>query len=103
MLFRDVLSLISVVYSVNDIGNNVEAETTKTVFCDKQSIRQSEFYQAAATGLRPEIMFVIRSIDYDNEPRLEFKSKKYTIIRTYDKNGEFTELVCQGIVGTEVR
>lgn len=103
MLFRDVLDLVSIAYTINDIGNSAEVETKKTVFCDKQSIRQSEFYQAQASGLKPELMFVVRTIDYNNEQCLEYNSKKYNIIRTYDKNGELTELVCSGIVGTEVR
>lgn len=103
MLFRDVLYLVSVVYSVNDVGNSTEVETKTTVLCDKQSIRQSEFYQAQALGLKPELMFVIRTVDYNNESRLEYNSKKYNVIRAYDKSGELTELVCSGIVGTEVR
>ena len=103
MLFRDTIDLVSVAYSTNDVGNSAEVETKLTVYADKQSIRQSEFYQAAQTGLKPELMFVIRTIDYNNETRLEYNSKKYNIIRAYDKTGEFTELICQGIVGTEVR
>ena len=104
MLFRDVIDLVSVTTTtVNTIGNLVETETKKTVFADKQSIRQTEFYQAQATGLKPEIMFVIRTIDYANEEKLEYNNKKYNIIRSFDKNGELTELICQGIVGTEVR
>jgi SPP1 family predicted phage head-tail adaptor len=103
MLFRDVVDLVSVAYTINDLGNTTEVETKNTVFADKQSIRQSEFYQAQALGLKPELMFVVRTIDYNNESRLEYNSKKYNVIRAYDKSGELTELVCSGIVGTEVR
>ena len=98
MLFKDVIKLISITPSENNMGDVIGAKTTKEVYADRQSIRQSEFYQAAATGLRPEIMFVIRSIDYGGEPKLEYDSKTYTIIRTYDKDGELTELICQGVV-----
>jgi SPP1 family predicted phage head-tail adaptor len=98
VLFKDVISLISITTTENAMGDSVETPVKRTVYADKQSIRQSEFYQAAATGLRPEIMFVIRSIDYNQEPKLEYNSKTYSIIRTYDKDGELTELVCQGIV-----
>lgn len=98
MLFRDVVKLISNTVTENDIGDPVEVPVKREVFADKQSIRQSEFYQAAATGLRPELMFVVRSIDYEGEPKLKYNGKEYTIIRTYDKDGELTELVCQGVV-----
>lgn len=98
MLFRDVVTLIDVAYATNGIGDTIETEIRTEVFADKQSIRQSEFYQAAATGLRPELMFVVRSIDYNQQPKLDYDGKTYTIIRAYDKDGEFTELVCQGVV-----
>jgi len=98
MLFREVINLISITTTENDIGDIIDAETKRQVFADKKSVRQNEFYQAAATGLRPEIMFVVRTIDYEQEPKLEFSSKTYNIIRTYDKDDEFTELVCSGLV-----
>ena len=98
MLFRDVVKLISVTVTENDMGDIIETPVEREVFADKQSIRQSEFYQAAATGLRPELMFVVRSIDYEGEPKLKYNGKKYAIIRTYDKDGELTELICQGVV-----
>jgi SPP1 family predicted phage head-tail adaptor len=100
MLFRDVVKLISVTTTENDMGDVIETPVEREVFADKQSIRQSEFYQAAATGLRPELMFVVRSIDYNQEPKLKHgdKDKTYTIIRTYEKDGELIELVCQGVV-----
>lgn len=98
MLFRDVVELISVTTTENDMGDIIETQTEREVYADKQSIRQSEFYQAAATGLRPELMFVVRSIDYEGEPKLKYNGKEYTIIRTYDKDGELIELICQGVV-----
>ena len=98
MLFRDVVKLISITVTENDMGDIIETPVERQVFADKQSIRQSEFYQAAATGLRPELMFVVRSIDYEGEPKLKYNGKEYAIIRTYDKDGELTELICQGVV-----
>ena len=95
MFFRDTIDLINVTTTVNDIGNIVETETSRTVFADKGSIKQSEFYQAMAQGLKPELTFIIRTIEYENEPMLEYNSKPYTIIRTYEKD-EFIELICQG-------
>lgn len=98
MLFREVIKLISVATTENSMGDVIETPTEREVFADKQSIRQTEFYQAAATGLRPELMFVVRSVDYDGEQKLKHNNKEYTIIRTYDKDGELIELICQGVV-----
>lgn len=98
MLFRDVISLITITTTENELGDTIEVPTERQVFADKQSVRQSEFYQAAATGLRPELMFVVRTIEYNGETKLKYNGKEYSIIRTYDKDGELTELVCQGVV-----
>ena len=98
MLFKEVIKLISITTTENELGDTIEVSTERQVFADKQSVRQSEFYQAAATGLRPELMFVVRTIEYNGETRLKYNGKEYSIIRTYDKDGELTELVCQGVV-----
>ena len=98
MLFKEVIKLISVTVTENDMGDIIETPVEREVYADKQSIRQSEFYQAAATGLRPELMFVVTSIEYEGEQKLKYNDKEYTIIRTYDKDDELTELICQGVV-----
>ena len=102
MLFRDVVKLISNTVTENDMGDIIETPVEREVFADKQSIRQSEFYQAAATGLRPELMFVVRTIEYNGETRLKYNGKEYSIIRVYDKDGELTEIVCQGVVNRAI-
>jgi SPP1 family predicted phage head-tail adaptor len=56
-------------------------------------VRQNEFYEAKQLGLKPQLMFVIRSIEFKNDERLKYKSKEYEIIRMYDK-GETVELIC---------
>ena len=98
MLFRDVVDLIRVTTTTNEIGDSIEVETSREVFANKKSIRQSEFYQAAMTDLRPELMFEVRSIEYNEEPSLRYEGRDYNIIRTHSKNGEITELVCSGLV-----
>ena len=97
MLFREQLTLIAVTSTVNTLGDPVQTDTETVVFADKASVRQSEFYQAAATGLRPSIMFLVRTIDYSQQPLAKWNSKKYRIIRTYDRPDELTELVCEGV------
>jgi SPP1 family predicted phage head-tail adaptor len=98
MLFRDVVELITVVNTVNDMKDPIKTPSYREVFANKKSIRQNEFYQAAATGLRPELMFEIRTIEYEGERQIRYNKKTYNIIRTYDKNEEITELICSGVV-----
>ena len=97
MRWSDVLYLLKEITTENDMGDIITDIEKRMVYGDKKSIRQSEFYQAQATGLRPELAFEIRSIEYDDEELIEYNEKTYQIIRTYDK-GEFIELICQGVV-----
>ena len=98
MLFREVIQLISITYTENAMGDMIETKVEKQVFANKKSIRQSEFYQAASTGLKPELMFEVRSIEYDRQPKLKHDNKEYNIIREFTKNGEISELICEGMV-----
>lgn len=100
MRFSNTIKLISVTNSANNIGDPIEAETEREVPAEEESVRQSEFYQAAATGLRPEKVFKMWSGEYNNEPKLEHNGVTYTIIRTFTsvKDKRIIELICQGIV-----
>lgn len=95
--WSDVISLISETYTENDIGDFIPVETYTEVFASKKSIRQSEFYQAQAAGLKPSIAFDVRSVEYNDEKLLEYDGKKYGIMRAYDRS-EFIELICEGVV-----
>lgn len=97
-MFRDVLELFGVTQVDDGGGGLTETETSRQVFANRKSVRSSEFYQAAAAGLKPEIVFEIRAVEYQDEPRLSYAGKVYQIIRTYSKDGELLELVCSRAV-----
>ena len=97
MRINCVCFLIPTTSDKNQIGDKITIEGNKRkVFGEKISVRQSEFYQAAATGFKPEIAIKVWSIEYRNEDLLEYKGKKYSIIRTFEK-GEEIELICEGM------
>ena len=100
MMWRDVIELGQQTETIVDY-EVIKAWSYKTVYANKKSVRQSENYQAASAGLKPELMFQIRSQDYDQQERLKFDSKIYEITRAGDY-GEFVELVCSAITGSEV-
>jgi len=95
-----VIKLIGVTYDQNDPGDPIEVKTEREVFAEKKSVRQSEFYQAAATGLKPELTFIIWTREYNDESKLSYNSKEYSIIRTFERDDERIELACSGLVNT---
>lgn len=92
MLWNEVIYLGNLTETVV-YGEVVPLYTYKMVFADKQSVRQNEYYEAKQIGLKPELMFVVRSSEFSNEERIKYNLKEYEILRTYDK-GETIELVC---------
>ncbi|WP_188006820.1 phage head closure protein [Sporosarcina sp. ANT_H38] len=92
--FNDVIDLIKEIEGTDADGFPAVVTTERfNIFANRKGVRSSEFYQASQEGYALEVMFIIRSVDYESEESLRYKAKEYTIIRTYDK-GEFIELVC---------
>lgn len=95
-MYNEVIKLIAVEEDTNEVGDLVKVKTEREVFTEVKSIGQSEFYQAQAVGLKPEIKFVLADYyDYGDEKLINYNGKDYKVIRTYRNNYEI-ELVCVG-------
>jgi len=98
MRWSDVIKLASIVYTDNGLGDIVESLTERQVFANKTSVKRSEFYQAQAAGLKPEVVFEVRLIDYEGEKKVMYEGEEYNVIREYTKDGEIIELICNRVV-----
>lgn len=101
MYFKDVITLNTEVITINEYGHTVKSLTTRNVFADKMSIGQNEFYQAQATNLRPDIKFMMRSIDYNSELSFAYNGVNYNVLRTYSKDDEFIEVTGQSLASKQ--
>lgn len=99
-MWRDVIELGDL-EEYNEFGEVLERFVYRKVYAKKQSVRQSEFYQSASVGLKPELVFEIRSIEFGGEEKVKYNDKEYTIIRTYDK-GETIELTVSSFERADV-
>lgn len=96
----DVIKLISVSYTVDEYGNQVEQKTERQVFCKVNSVNRTEFYSAAQAGLHPNYVFTLSHYkDYHNEPLIAYTDwsgtkKEYTVTRTYI-NGDSIDLTAE--------
>lgn len=99
-MYNEVITLIKEHKTVNEYGDTIITTTEREVFADVQSIGMNEFYQAQATGLKPEIKFIIADyLDYEGEQALKYTpfsgvENIYSIIRTY-RNGNELELTAK--------
>ena len=89
---NEVLTLIQQTQGADDYGDPVIQETSREVFGRLQSVGQAEFYQAHATGLKPELKFVLADyLDYEGEALVEHNGQRYRVLRTY-RTGQELEL-----------
>lgn len=99
-MYDNYIVLIAETKSANEYGDIVTTTSERTVFVELKSITQTEFYQAEAVGLKPEIKFVLACyLDYQNEKILKFtpfggNEEAYSVIRTY-RTGDKLELICK--------
>lgn len=84
--------------STNGVGDTICEETRTEIFCNKKSIKRAEFYQAASSGFKPEVLLEIYNFDYNGEKKVEFENKVYQIIRTYEPDSEIIELTLEAAV-----
>ena len=79
----DVIQLIA----ENRTGHGVHeavTESERTVMCEVQSVRRTEYYTALNAGFRPEYVFVLAlAEEYRNERLVKYHGRKFRVIRTY--------------------
>lgn len=91
-----ILELISTVPTQNEIGDIIDNKSYTEVFGKKKSIKQNEFYQAQASGFKPELKFEINSFEYNNEKFVRYNNKEYRVIRTYEVSLDKIEITLEG-------
>lgn len=98
MLWREIGYLCTEKEELDSLRKPYKKMQKREVFCNEKGIKRSEFYQAQAQGIRPELCVEIRQADYKNEGHFEFNGDMYRIIRTYPVKNECLELICQSLV-----
>lgn len=88
----DEVTLIKTGTHRDGIGQIVpDSETKTTVFCYADGVSRSEWNTAQQHDLEPTWKLEVESADYGGEKIAEFHGERFTIYRTFAKNGT-TEL-----------
>lgn len=90
MMWRDTGYLMTKTNTLDKFNRPKPSYTETLVYCNKKSVGRSEFYQANAQGLKPELIVEVK--EYNNEDHFKYNDKIYRIIRAYSKNEETYEL-----------
>lgn len=97
MYFKNVGNLMKQTVSLDSKHRPIVSYTKIPFYCDEKSIGQSEFYQSAAVGFKPEIKLETRLIDLTDVTHIEYNNVIYKILRTYKKEDSI-ELVLSSTV-----
>lgn len=72
---------------MDDILNLINGETVRMVFCKVFSVSQTEFFQAAQSGMRATHKVTMLAEEYSEEKLVQLQGKRYAVNRTYRQPG----------------
>lgn len=102
-MYNEIIKLRKIDRTYDDVGEPIETSTEIEVYAKILSIGQQEFYQAQATGLKPELKFEIADyLDYEDEKELIHDNIRYQILRTYRKSTRQLEITVYGGVNIAI-
>ncbi len=94
------ITLVTEFYEVDDYGIDRIYKTEEvTVFAEKKSISQNEFYTARSHGFKTELLFLIHAFEYSNQTKIIFEERKYSVVRLFERKDDVIELYCEEKVG----
>lgn len=88
----EVIKLRKATIATDPQGVQRETVTETEVFCQVDSVTQSEFFEGGRNGLNPEYRIIVFSGDYNDETEIEFKNKIYSVYRIYLGRDDMLEL-----------
>lgn len=90
--WSDSITLIKIADGGQDAdGFPIDGEETKTaVFCNLQSVKATEFFQAAEHGVNAVHTAVLHSYEYSGEKFAEYNGIRYAVYRAYEKQDKET-------------
>lgn len=99
MNIAEKIYLQTIAYSVDSIGQRKPTISETAVFALVESVGMNEFFQAGEMGLKPDLKFVVRLMEYSGEANLRYGTEIYSIYRTYRRKDGRVELYTQKRVG----
>lgn len=96
----DVIELVTLTRTQDAYGIWRATESSKQIFCQVDSVSQSEFFEAGRNGLNPEYRFTVFFGDYADEPIVIYKGNRYSVYRTYLRRDDRLELYVERKGGT---
>lgn len=99
--WSDDITLIQSGYTTDKFGNQVSKDIRRTIQATRKNISRAEFYQAGQAGIRPSTMFVVHPYEYEDETKVEYNGKRYSVVRVYQLDDDELELYVERKINNE--
>ena len=93
------MTLIDVTYTTDSIGQKVESESSRTVYCNLRSVSRAEWKDAGEMGFKPSLVATMFAYDFKGESMAEIDGKRYGVYRTYFSTNDTIELYLEEKAG----
>lgn len=91
--FSEQIGLVTPTTTIDDEGyESTTTATTVTVYGNKQSITQTEFFSAGQQGIDAKYKFTIYASEYSDQTLILYGGKYYDVYRTYQVKEDLIEL-----------
>lgn len=96
-LFKDICYLGDIEITENAYGDSVERViySTNYTFINKKSVTRKEFYEAQASGYKPELLVIMSLHEYSGQEYLKIDGAEYKVIRSYTRGLDMIELTLE--------
>ena len=98
----EVITLVATTQARNEYGVWTDAQTTKDVYCQVNSVTRAEFFEGGRNGLNPQFRFTTFFGDYEGERTVIYKNNQYSVYRTYQGRNDTIELYVERKGGSNV-
>lgn len=100
MRHHEIIHLISVTFTEDELGNQIEELTEREIFANEHTVSKNDsihdYRNDAMTGLRQLRSFEIYSFEYNGEERLRHGMVTFRIVRI-TPIGEKAIIVCEKV------
>lgn len=88
----NTITLVSVTYTQDALGQSIPTESKRKVFCSIQSVSRAEWAAAGQLGLKPDLVAVMFAPEYHGEEIAELRTSGITESPyLLDDNGKLLE------------
>ena len=96
----EVIKLRKIAVTTDSTGVQRQSVTETEVFCQVDSVTQTEFFEGGRNGLNPDYRMTVFVGDYDGQEEVEYKTRLYSVYRTYLGRNDTLELYVERKGGT---